>query len=65
MQIRDRIIDFRRVKAKELVPSEKNWRIHGKQQRAALQSILSEIGYADAALHGCCLMAVLESRWRG
>jgi DNA modification methylase len=48
--IRDRIVDFRRVRAGDLVPCPKNWRIHGKEQRAALQGILSEIGYADAAL---------------
>ena len=48
MQIRDRIIDFRRVKASDLRPSPKNWRTHPKAQRDALQGILAEVGYAEA-----------------
>ena len=50
MQIRDRIIDFRRVSASSLVPNPKNWRIHNDRQRNILQGILAEIGYADALL---------------
>ena len=50
MTIRDRIIDFRRVKASELRPSPSNWRTHPKAQREALSGILGEIGYADAVL---------------
>jgi ParB-like chromosome segregation protein Spo0J len=48
--IRDRIKELRRVKASLLVPNPKNWRIHGKQQTAALKGLLSEVGYADALL---------------
>jgi DNA modification methylase len=48
--IRDRIKELRRVKASLLVPNPKNWRIHGKQQAAALKGLLSEVGYADALL---------------
>jgi DNA modification methylase len=50
MQIRDRIIDFRRVRAKELRPHPRNWRTHPKRQQEALRGILAEIGYADALL---------------
>lgn len=50
MQIRDRIVEFVRVPAAELVPNERNWRRHPAQQRAALRGILAEIGYADALL---------------
>jgi len=50
MQIRDRIIDFRRVRAKELRPHPKNWRTHPKRQQEALRGVLAEIGYADALL---------------
>lgn len=50
MHIRDRIIDFRRVPAGELLPNPKNWRTHPPAQREALQGILAEIGYADALL---------------
>jgi len=50
MQIRDRIKELRRVRARDLIPHEKNWRIHTKAQAAALRGLLSEIGYADALL---------------
>jgi hypothetical protein len=50
MDIRDRIKDFRRVKASTLRPSPKNWRAHPKSQQDALRGVLSEVGYADALL---------------
>src|ERR1700691_4534251 len=50
VQIRDRIKEFRRVCASELVPNPKNWRRHPKSQVAALRGLLSEIGYAAALL---------------
>lgn len=50
MNIRDRIIDFRRVKASELRPSPKNWRTHPQAQQDALRGILAEVGYVDALL---------------
>ena len=49
-QIRDRIKELRRVKARELQSNPKNWRRHPKAQAAALGALLSEIGYADALL---------------
>jgi DNA modification methylase len=49
-QIRDRIKEFRRVRAGDLVPNPRNWRIHTKAQREALCGLLNEIGYADALL---------------
>lgn len=48
--IRDRIIDFRRVLASELVPHPMNWRTHPDAQRKALAAVLAEIGYAGALL---------------
>lgn len=48
--IRDRIVDFRRIQASELVPNPKNWRRHPKAQRDALDSLITEIGYAGASL---------------
>jgi hypothetical protein len=48
--IRDRIKDFRRVKASELFASPKNWRTHPKAQQDALRGILEDVGYADALL---------------
>ena len=48
MHIRDRIQDFRRVKASLLRPNPKNWRTHPAAQRDALKGVLAEIGYAGA-----------------
>ena len=50
LPIRDRIVDFRRVRASELLPNPRNWRTHPKAQRDALSGILAEIGYADALI---------------
>ncbi|MEN6459178.1 MAG: ParB N-terminal domain-containing protein [Thermoguttaceae bacterium] len=50
MFVRDRVVDFRRVKASELRPHPKNWRTHPPAQRDALRGILAEIGYAGALL---------------
>ena len=50
MEIRDRITEFRRVKAKDLVRHELNWRIHTGQQSSALKGLLAEIGFAGALL---------------
>ena len=48
--IRDRIKELRRVRAGDLRPSPSNWRTHPPAQRAALEGVLAEIGYADALL---------------
>ncbi len=50
MHLRDRILELRRVPAKELAPHPKNWRSHPKRQQEALRGVLAEIGYADALL---------------
>jgi DNA modification methylase len=50
LQIRDRIKEFRRVRARDLIPHPRNWRRHPKSQVAALRGLLSEIGYAAALL---------------
>ena len=49
-QIRDRIKEFRRIRARDLIPNPKNWRRHPKSQVAALRGLLVEIGYAAALL---------------
>ena len=46
MEFRDRIKELRRVRAGDLMSNPKNWRV----QRATLQGLLREIGYADAIL---------------
>ncbi len=50
MTIRDRIKDFRRVKAGLLRPHPNNWRSHPPAQQDALRGVLAEIGYAGALL---------------
>jgi hypothetical protein len=50
MEIRDRVVELRRVRARELLPNPKNWRRHPKVQAAALRGLLDEIGIADALL---------------
>lgn len=50
MQFRDRIKELRRVPAGQLIPHPQNPRIHPPEQRAALEGILKEIGYAGALL---------------
>jgi hypothetical protein len=44
MLIRDRIVGFRRVRAKDLRPHPKNWRTHPKHQQEALRGILASCG---------------------
>ncbi len=48
--IRDRIIDFRRVKASELIPNAANFREHPDEQRAAYRAIVESVGIAGAEL---------------
>lgn len=48
--IRDRIKEFRRVAADELLKNPKNWRVHPPEQVAALRGVLNEIGFAGAEL---------------
>ena len=48
--IRDRIKEFRRVKASDILPDPDNWRTHPRAQKDAVAGILQEIGYADALL---------------
>ena len=50
MTIRDRITELRRVRAGDLKPNPHNWREHPEAQRAALEGVLAEVGYADALL---------------
>jgi hypothetical protein len=50
MEIRDRIKDFRRVRASLLRPNPRNWRTHPPEQQDAMRGMLAEVGYADALL---------------
>lgn len=46
----DRVKELRRVRAGDLVPHPKNWRVHPARQRKALAGLLSEVGFAGAVL---------------
>jgi hypothetical protein len=48
--IRNRIKAHRRVRAGDLVPHEWNFRLHPGQQRAALEAIYEEVGFARSLL---------------
>jgi DNA modification methylase len=50
MEIRDRIKELVRVRARDLVRHKKNYRRHPKAQADALRGLLAEIGYANAVL---------------
>jgi hypothetical protein len=48
--IRNRIKGHRRVRAGELVPHEWNYRLHPQQQKAALEGLYREVGFARSLL---------------
>lgn len=48
--VKDRIRQLRRVKAAALKPHPCNWRVHPPEQRAAIEALLAEIGYAGALI---------------
>ena len=50
VDIRDRIVELRRVKASDLIPNPKNWRKHPIAQKAAMSGVLAEVGYVDALI---------------
>jgi ParB-like chromosome segregation protein Spo0J len=50
MNIRDRIVELRRVPANTIRPSPLNWRTHSKEQGDALRGLLSDVGFAGAIL---------------
>jgi len=45
MKTRNRNLAVRRVRASSLVPHPQNWRLHPPGQRAALESLLEEVGF--------------------
>ena len=48
--IRNRIKAHRRVRAGDLIPHELNFRLHPDVQRAALEALYAEIGFARSLL---------------
>ncbi len=50
MSIRNRIKGHRRVRAGDLVPHEWNFRLHPELQKAALEALYREVGFARSLL---------------
>lgn len=50
MNIRDRIVEMRRVPGRELRANPKNFRTHPTQQRSALAGVLQQVGIASALI---------------
>src|SRR6267378_3841393 len=48
--IRNRIKAHRRLRAGDLVPHELNFRLHPEDQKAALQALYAEVGFARSLL---------------
>ncbi len=48
--IRNRIKCHRRVRAGDLVPHEFNYRVHPEVQRAALEALYRQVGFARSLL---------------
>ena len=50
MATRMRLKEMKWLKASDIQPNPNNWRRHPVMQRAALQSILEDVGFADVLL---------------
>lgn len=50
MEVRDRVREFRRVRAAELRPSPRQWKSHPEAQANALRGILAEVGFGQAVV---------------
>lgn len=48
--MRDRVVDFRRVKARDLRANAQNWRLHPEAQKSAMRGMLDEVGFVGAVL---------------
>lgn len=48
--MRNRIKEFRVMKASEILAHPENWRQHPPKQKKALRAVLNEIGYANAVI---------------
>ena len=50
MKILDRVKEYRKVRACDLLPHPSNWRTHSDAQSSALRDLLKEIGFAGAVI---------------
>jgi len=58
--LKDRISNFRRIKASQLKRNARNWRVHTESQETALRAILNEVGFASACLVRDCKNGTYE-----
>lgn len=50
MRLRDRVREFRRIPAGELLPHPSNWRVHSKEQAAVVGGLLEQVGITGVVL---------------
>jgi hypothetical protein len=50
MEFRDRITEYKKIKGRDLLDNEGNWRVHPALQRDAVIGILEEVGVVGALL---------------
>jgi hypothetical protein len=50
VDVRNRVVGLRTVRAGDLVPNPKNWRTHPEAQREVMRGLLREVGYVDALI---------------
>jgi hypothetical protein len=48
--IRDRVVELRKVPANTIKPNPWNWRLHPQNQRDALAETVEDIGFAGALI---------------
>jgi DNA modification methylase len=68
LEIRDRVVELRRVRAGDLRENPRNWRRHPERQRRALRALLEEVGFADAILareRGDGSLEIVDGHLRG
>lgn len=48
--MRDRVVGFKRIPARQILPNPKNWRRHPREQVSAFRALLSEVGFVGAVI---------------
>lgn len=48
--IRNRVVEIREIPGNELLPDSRNWRRHPASQRAAMDAVIEETGFAGAVV---------------
>lgn len=58
--MKNRVVGLRFVKASELAPDPRNWRLHPEVQRGALRGILESVGFVGAVIARECADGKLQ-----